>query len=232
MPYSKSRSRQSFELNLKKLRELSKTASYKKSQFSYDHKNLVCQSAIFLACASIEEYLKNFFEDLIFEFKSNSAKLSEVPSNARVLKLLNSQTQIIKSFVFNGDETKTIKSLNNSWSNYEIIDDNKILTHHITARDIIGTKKYPSSKNLKVLYNRIGIPDILKIIEAKGHKDYKSLLESFLSVREAISHQAAPTVTYDDVKRHFKNILDLINQMDRVKYSHIVKISGDKFWPK
>jgi hypothetical protein len=231
MPYSKSRSRQSFESNLKKLKELSRTASLKKSKFSYDHKNLVCQSAIFLACASIEEYIKNFFEDLVFEYKSKEVIISNIPENLRALKLLTSQSHIIKTFVFNGDEAKSLASINKSWSNYEIIDDNKVLTYQLRAGDIIGTKKYPSSKNLKVLYNRLGINDILKTIEVRGKKDYKSQLESFLSVREAISHQAAPTVLYDDVKRHFKNLTDLINQLDRVKYSQIVLISGELYWP-
>ena len=231
MPYSKSRSRQSFELNLKRLQELSKTASFKKSNFSYDHQNLICQSAIFLACASIEEYLKNFFEDLIFEYKKQSIQLSGLPENLRALKLLISQSHIFKSFVFNGDESKSLTAINRSWGNYEITNDAKTLTHHVKAQDIIGTRKYPSVRNLKTLYNRIGIENVLHQIEVKGQKDYQSQLESFLSIREAISHQAAPTVTHSDVVRHFKNIKELINQLDRIKYSHITKISGEKYWP-
>jgi hypothetical protein len=231
MPYSKSRSRKAFELNLKRLKELSKTASYKKSNFSYDHQNLVCQSAIFLACASIEEYLKNFFEDFVFELGGNSAVLADIPENLRALKLLKSQSSIFKTFILNGDESKSINAINKAWSNYEVTEDAKLLTNQIKSSDIVGTKKYPSPKNLKVLYNRMGIKDVLNQIAAKGKKDYKSQLESFLSVREAISHQAAPTVTHSDVKRHFKNILDIVNQLDRVKYSQITKVSSGLYWP-
>lgn len=231
MPYSKSKSRIGFEENLKKLKNLAKTASYKKSNISYDHKNLICQSSIFLACASIEEYLKNFIEDLVYEFKQNSANISELPDNFRALKLLLSQEHIFKNYVFNGDEPKSLKAINKAWNNYEIIHDDKEISFHITARDIIGTKKYPSVKNLKILYNRFGIKDIFSLLHKKAQKDFKPPLESFLSIREAISHQAAPTVTYDDVKRHFENINDFINYLDRIKYSHLCEVSDQKYWP-
>lgn len=231
MPYSKSRSRQAFESNLRRLRELSKTASYKKSKFCYDHQNLIYQSAIFLACASIEEYLKNFFEDLVFEYNNNAAVLSNLPSNLRALRLLKMQNNILKVFFLNGDEFKSIEAIKKSWDNYKVTNDSELLSSHITSHLIIGTNKYPSIKNLRLLYNRIGVNDVLNKISVKGKKDYKSQLESFLSVREAISHQAAPTLTNDDVKRHFKNILDIINQLDRIKYSQIVKVSGRIYWP-
>lgn len=231
MPYSKSKSRVNFEENLKRLRSLARTASYKKSGFSYDHKNLICQSSIFLACASIEEYLKIFIEDLLYEFNHNSANVSELPDNFRALKLLLSQQHIFKNYVFNGDEPKSLKAINKAWDKYEIIHDNKEVSKHIHPQDIIGTKKYPSVKNLKILYNRFGIKDIFKAVQLRAKKDYKPSLESFLSIREAISHQAAPQVTYEDVKRNFENIQGLVNHLDRIKYSHFCKISGEKYWP-
>jgi len=231
MPYSKSRSRKGFESNLSKLKSLSLNASYKKTNIKYEHRVLIYQSAIFLASASIEEYIKNFFEDLIFEYKSKDAILSDIPENIRALKLLTSQMNIFKTYVNTGDEARSIKAITKAWDNYDIVDNSLKLEYHIKSRDIIGTKKYPSIKNLKILYNRLGINDIIKALEKKGKKDYKSQLESFLSIREAISHQAAPSLTYTDVKRNFENLSDIINQLDRLKYSQIIKLSGNKFWP-
>ena len=94
----------------------------------------------------------------------------------------------------------------------------------------MATNKYPSVKNLKILYIRIGINDIFNEVARRGQKDYKSQLESFLSIREAIAHQEAPVMTFQDVERHLDNLIDFINKIDRVVYSHITKISGEGYW--
>ena len=231
MPYSKSRSRVSFEANLKNLLSLSKEASYKNRGFNYDHQNLIYQSGIFLVCASIEEYLKNFIEDLLFEYRTNGAMLNELPDNIRALMMLTSQKDTFKTFVFNGDEPRALKKLQVNSSLYNFMNDSDVYINHFNAKSVIGTKKYPSVKNLKILYNRLGIPNILHSATVRGQTDYKTQLESFLSVREAISHQAPPQLTYTDVKRHFENIKALINILDRIKFSHIVSISNDSYWP-
>lgn len=231
MPYSKSRSRVSFESNLSNLLSLSRKASYKNSTFSYDYQNMIYQSSIFLVCASIEEYIKSFIEDLIFEYRSKSATLGEIPQNSKTLALLNNQQHIFKSYVFNGDEARTLKKLQVNENIFAVLDESAILNYEVVAKTIIGTKKYPSLKNLKVLYNRIGITDIMAEANRRGARDFKSQLESFLNIREAISHQAPPPLTFTDVLRNFNNIKSLINYIDRIKYTHINKISGSNYWP-
>ncbi len=231
MPYSRSRARVSFDSNLDKLLSLSRKASYRNKGFSYDHQNLIYQSGIFLACASIEEYLKNFIEDLIFEYRSNGAVLGELPDNIRALVLLLGQKDIFKTYVFNGDETKSLKKLHPSSPLYRISNNNTPIGNQVKAKFVIGTKKYPSVKNLKILYNRLGINNILQQAHARGQRDYTNQLESFLSIREAISHQAPPSLTFDDIKRNFGNIRSLINSLDRIKYSHVVKHSSNNYWP-
>lgn len=231
MPYSKSRSRVNFENNQKKLANLAKKASYKNSGYSYEHTLLINQSVIFLLCASIEEYIKNFFEDLFYEYKSQSAELCEIPKNSRALCLLENNMQIYRRHQFNGDEAKAIRDLQVDSNNFAVINDNKIFENELSASIITNNKKYPSKKNLKVLYNRIGINNIFHEINKRGKKDYTSQLESFLNIREAISHQAPPTLTISDVERHFNNIKDIINQIDRSCHTHILNISKADYWP-
>lgn len=231
MSYSKSRARVSFEQSIGDLLRLSRFASLKKNRISYDHQNLIYQSAIFRACAAIEEYLKTFAEDLLFELKAKAAKLSDVPLNLRASSLLYRQTETFKTYIVNGDEASALKRLQPASFPFSVCRDDDLLVDQIGKNDVLGTKKYPSIKNLKVVYNRLGIPDVIQEAHKRGKKDYTNRLESFLSVREAISHQIPPPLTFEDVKRHFANILELLNQFDRISFSHMSKVSNKKFWP-
>ncbi len=231
MSYKKSRSRITFEQSADALLRLSRFASLKRNGFSYDHQNLVFQSAIFRACAAIEEYLKTFSEDLLFSFKSQGAKLCDVPSNLRASSLLIRQTADFKKYIILGDEGALLKRLQPSSGIFSVCRDNDSLVNQIGLNELLGTKKYPSIKNIKVVYNRLGIADIMQAAHKRGKKDYTGRLESFLSVREAISHQLPPPLTFQDVKRHFANIAELLNQFDRIAFSHIARVSDKKYWP-
>lgn len=93
-------------------------------------------------------------------------------------------------------------------------------------------QKYPSIKNIMTLYNRIGIPNIFSVLSALKHRDYKNPLNSFLSVREAIAHQGAGAVTFNDVKNHIEFINELIYMFDKELYKNCCRVAGASFWPK
>lgn len=80
------------------------------------------------------------------------------------------------------------------------------------------------------MYYRIGINDIVTDLNRSAKKDIKTAIESFLSLRESIAHQGAPAITYTDIERHFNNIYEAVNYIDRIVYSHIKKESGEFFW--
>jgi hypothetical protein len=133
-------------------------------------------------------------------------------------------------YLNSGDEGKLLARLSPQMNHYKILNDNDLFSNQITPNLIIGTKKYPSIKNLNLLYNRIGINRILIEIQKKGKKDYEMMLKSFLDVRETLAHQKAPNITFDDVIRHYRNISEIVGMLDRVTYSYLLKRSGSRFW--
>lgn len=231
MTYRKSRSRVSFDCAIVNYRRLSLTASYKTSGFSYAHQNLIFQSAIFQSCAAIEEYLKSFFEDLIFEFKKNKIKIGELPLNVKLMALLKNQKDTFKYYLNNGDEAKTLQKVKGSLPILKLADDTIEINGWIEMSLILGTNKYPSPKNLKTVYNRIGIEDIFKEIHMSSRSNLKGQLDSFLDIRSSISHESPPPLTYKDVKRHLENVANLVKHLDRVKHKHISKVSSSSYWP-
>ncbi|MGJ8739037.1 HEPN domain-containing protein [Zobellia laminariae] len=230
MPYNKSQARIDFEEGTKSLKQVAKKVSYNSSPLEYDQKLLIFQSTMFLMSAKIEEYTKALIEGLIFSYKSNNAVMSEIPENIRTKVLIDNQLVHYTNFNHFKDEKKLLEKLNCSKSYYELLNLTNTFSNSINSQSVLATNKYPSVKNLKILYIRIGIPDIFKEIAKRGQKDDKSPLESFLSIREAIAHQEAPVLTFQDVERHLNNLIDLINKIDRVVYSHITKVSGEKYW--
>jgi hypothetical protein len=230
MPYPKSRARKDFEIESIKLLKLAKKVSFKSSPLTYEHKQLINQSCIFLLTARIEDYTKNLIEDLIYSYSRNGAILEQIPKNIRTKVLLDKQLNHYRTYYNSSDEKVLIKNISIDNTFYQLLDDSVAFTTQVHAFNIIGTNKYPSIKNLKILYNRLGIKDIVNELHRKAKKDITKAIESFLSLRESIAHQGAPTITFNDVERHFKNINEAINYLDRVVYSHIKKESGEIYW--
>ena len=230
MPYSKSRARKEFEVEASKLFKLAKKVSYKSSPLTYDHKQLVHQSCIFLLSARIEDFTKILIEDLLYSYRTKGATLSHIPKNIRTKTLLDKQVSFYRSYYNSSDERSLMRSIAVDNNYYEIIDSTANFTTQIFPNNIIGANKYPSIKNLRILYFRIGINDIVSDLNRKARKDVKTNIESFLSLRESIAHQGAPSITFIDVERHFKNMIEAISYIDRIVYSHIKMESGERYW--
>lgn len=230
MPYKKSQARIDFETGSKSLKQVIKKVSYKSSPLKYEQKLLIYQSTMFLMSAKLEEYTKTLIEDLIFSYKSNNASMSEIPDNIKTKTIIDNQLNHYKNYNHNSDEKKLLEKISCTKDYYNVLNSSSPFTNNINSHTVIATNKYPSVKNMKILYFRIGIPDIFNGIAKKGKKDFKSFLESFLSIREAIAHQEAPTLTHQDTERHINNLCEMISNIDRVVYSHIAKTSGEKYW--
>lgn len=230
MPYSKSTARKDFELETVKLKKLAKKISFKSSSLSYEYKQLVYQSCIFLLCARIEDYTKKLIENILYNYRHQGALLSHLPENIRTKALIDTQKPHFKNYYNQSDEKKLIENLRISNNCYDILNDKQLYTNQIKPHHIIGTNKYPSVKNLKILYNRLGIEDIIKQININSQKDLKTSFESFLSLRESIAHQSTNSITFEDIDRHFQNVLNYINHIDRIIYKHICKTSKSTYW--
>lgn len=131
------------------------------------------------------------------------------------------------------NEKETLEKLVNTKSTLKnFLDDTELFDNRWLAENIWSNKKYPSVKNLITLYNRLGIPNIFKVLASVGHKDYKTPLNSFLSIRESIAHQGAGDVTYKDVKSYIDFINNLIYMFDKELYKHCCRVAGGVFWPR
>ncbi len=230
MPYKKSKARKEFEQSLEELFSLARSISYQKIKLSYDHKNLIYQSSIVLLSSAIEEYLRVFVEDLFYSYKINNSTLSQIHRNSRSFSLFSNQRAFYEAFVHTRDEPKILDKLDIKNFCFSVINDHETFVNQIDAKKIVFDRKYPSVKNIKILYNRLGIKNIFSVINNKGGKDFGFILTSFLDIREMIAHQESTDLTFTDVKRNFIYINEFINQLDRVAFGMVCSTSGNSFW--
>lgn len=85
---------------------------------------------------------------------------------------------------------------------------------------IVGNRKYPSVKNIKAIFNRIGVPNIFHRLNAITKRDSEKVLQSFLDIRQAIAHQSPPNLTYPDVRSYIRNVQGIVRALDRILYTH------------
>ena len=230
MPYIRSLARKDFIVQTNDLLQHAKYTNVTGiSSVNASVEQMVMQAAIFKTSASIEEYLNTSITDWLNLADCAANNSSSLPDNVRWTIISKTHLQSYKNFIYQPNEKKLFASLGAAYCNTLLIDSNplggKIITNIVT-----GDRKYPSVKNVKSLYFRIGISDIFQKANQVTRKNIDNILKSFLSIREAIAHQSPPNITYTDTKRHLKNMQSFIGGLDRVLHSHVIKHHGSACW--
>jgi hypothetical protein len=95
---------------------------------------------------------------------------------------------------------------------------------------VLSETTYPSAKNIKRLFARLGIDDLFARLDKRCKRDMALTIDSFQSLRTALAHESPPNVTIIDVKLHFESMRLLTKALDRVAFNHIYKESGGDCW--
>ena len=91
--------------------------------------------------------------------------------------------------------------------------------------------KYPSTKNLRKLFRRLGIDPVFDRLNAVAKRDVESLLTSFNDVRTEMAHQGMPIgMSVGDIKARINDISLVVGYIDRLFYSHVSKTTGVVCW--
>lgn len=232
MSYTKSRARVLFEQKVDELLVLAR-ANKKLTGLTYDQKNKVYQSCVIFLCSAIEDYQKSIIEDCFYQMIQQHVQIANIHVNTRAYVLIKKLVGNFRNYLFDKKNEKT--TISNISNNTEMI--RKLTTNEDTFdmtwlhKEIWGDKKYPSIKNLAILYNRLGIANIFASLNSKGQKDYKTKLESLTSIRESAAHSSGVAVTYNDVKENCAFVKNFIYMLDKELYSHFSHLAGVTVWP-
>jgi hypothetical protein len=86
----------------------------------------------------------------------------------------------------------------------------------------IADKSYPSVKNVKRMFKRIGITNVFTRLKMRLKFDVELEIFSLNGLRGSLAHSGlSGSLSYRDVKGHVKRIQQIVAAMDRESFYHL-----------
>lgn len=232
MPYLVSTARKTTKSEFKEIKSRIRKSQSKNIDPSI--REYVVAASIFLAHATLENYVSDVFSGFANGIQSSPIKGSEIPDTLRAHLFLSKidKTKIYGSAIGMHAESESLISLSNSLKHAAgtVVDDSKTI-FRFTGKDIYTSYKYPSADNLKKIFQRIGEPKIFQQLDIVIKRDSKSLLESLGSLRTQLAHTGQlPGVSPSDVIKKIQDIEIFVSALDRVMHKTITRSFGHKVW--
>ncbi|MBV9788968.1 MAG: hypothetical protein JOZ51_12375 [Chloroflexi bacterium] len=232
MPYTKSRARKAFDIEVDELIKVIREAHSRKCNLPNVRSHVLC-SAVMLCSAKVEVYLEDVISDWINLINASGIRTDQLPRNFRAYYLNNSSTvSLYKSFFASNDEVDFLKKLSNTLGqDFRQVAIDGVNVPVLQTRYIYADKKYPSPDNMKHLFNRLGISDIFSQLNKSARTDLKAVLVSFNDIRTSVAHQGVPVgLTAKDIGLRLKDVKRVVSHIDKILYFHVVKHTGAICW--
>lgn len=193
-------------------------------------RNMTYQSAIFQASSSLEEYLKQIFDHWVFELKRHGSPGTSIPSRARFSYFGRELSDTFSRFVHMRDESNLAKKLEDRSNVIDFAMGRSEILPHITGDIAYKDKKYPSPKNLKSLYARIGCEDIFDRLSQDLRTNAELKLQAFNDLRTSIAHGTPPSLTLLDVRRNLDDVALFVKSLDKINHKEFSKSFVGGVW--
>jgi hypothetical protein len=141
-----------------------------------------------------------------------------------------SQEEAFKRFIGLGDEVDLSARTGAMLETFLLFDEAKPAPALEYRSTLIKDKKFPSVRNVEILFRRLGIPRIFQALSRRSSTDVELALRAFMDVRNALAHESPPSITHLDVARYFTQVEVWIEAIDREFYGHVVRSSGSNYW--
>ncbi|MCX5825336.1 MAG: HEPN domain-containing protein [Deltaproteobacteria bacterium] len=229
MPYATSLARKEFLLRTNSILKICRNETARRVGLPSPAIELLFQAAIFKTSAFIEVYLNDIISDWLHDISIKGFTAVSLPEDLKWFSIVSAHIKEYEKFFVNKDEERLINSIKNKRQN-QLLDNASSVSDLIHPNAVLGGRKYPSTKNIKLLFVRIGISDIFHLIDRRGHCAFQPIIQSFLDIRQAIAHQSPPALTLNDVTSQTHNVQRFIAAIDRELFSHVIRCHGNVCW--
>jgi hypothetical protein len=185
-----------------------------------------------LASAAIEAYLEDVLAAYCSALCAAGATAATLPPTLRA-HLANSQelADAYRRYVASGDEEQLHASLISLFDSEAASLSSGATVPVFGPSRIYGTKRYPSVKNIKSMFRRLGIPKIFSRLNARVRGFAELQLQSFNDVRNALAHEGKVTsVSVDDVRSRIAAVARLLGALDREIWSSYPNVWKNGGW--
>lgn len=230
MPYTRSAYRKEFDSNVDAHIRIIKE-SKKNRYLTNELKESVLASSVFQVSSAIENYLKDIISNWIIEIKKCAPQKVTLPQEMNAIFLLKTMQDTYNNFLINKTgEREAIKKMISDLSYINKASSQNIL-QILSETKLVDDRKYPSEKNLPLLFYRIGINNIFDEINKITKSASKLQLKSFMDIRTTIAHSNnCNGLTAEDVINKLNEIKKIICSIDRILFKHFHKNSPSCCW--
>ena len=192
--------------------------------------NYIHGAAILFLSAKLENYISDLFQGIAQEICRNNIPDKDVPNSLLGWIFLRDGNEIAaKRYISNGDEGEYVLTVG-GYLNDKIFATTDTYVTEEKFRNL-SDKSYPSVKNLRRMYKRIGINSIFGRLNNRMKRDAAAELESLNSSRGALAHSGiSNTHAYSDVKRLITSIKKLVSALDKETFYHLRNENCQSAW--
>lgn len=216
-----------------RLKEMHRTFDYAKRRtrkLPTHVRDAIFQNCVFLLSATLEDFIADVLTQWFNELLKQKATGSLMPEVTRLFLLARSMEANYFNYVADRDEVKLASKIGTKRHLLALVDGSQPIPVMDYREAVISDRSFPSTKNFDRLFGRVGIPKMSSKLNSRVKGDFLLALQSLMDVRNALAHEYPPPITDVDVKRHLKNLNGWINAIDREIFSHLVRVSGSKYW--
>lgn len=229
MPYTISQHRKDFEIRTNELRKASSIAQ-RDANVPAVIRDLVFQCCILQTSAAIEEYIRSVFDGWAFKVRNSAQSFASIPMRTRAAIAKERLLPHFLGYNYTSDEKVLLQKLEGEADIWPMLQGVAPITATFEGRTIFDSRKYPSEKNMKVLFARIGIDNPFDQMASVMKADAELRLTGFNSIRTALAHSNPPQLTHLDVKREVLNMQSIVRAVDRVLHRHLTRQCGVSAW--
>lgn len=234
MPYSKSSARRAFEWELAKQVAMIRSVGPTKIP-NQDVRAYVLSSAVALSSVAMELYLETLVSTWITKVRVGGTLHIHFPKELRWFIVFHS---ILKGpterYAGLKDERVFLESVKKAWGapNWDLLDDTKAIAATTQLSLLIDRKRYPSPDNIKVVFRRLGVPNLFGQLNKTAKTDVEALLTSFNDVRNNFAHSGILVgFSVRDIVKTVRNLDRIVNAIDRAFFKHVIATYGQACWP-
>ncbi|MBZ9870896.1 hypothetical protein LB542_08485 [Mesorhizobium sp. BR1-1-9] len=193
-------------------------------------RDAIFQNCVFQLSALLEDYLLELTSQWLSGLTAAGATNSRMPMITRALFAARSQEELHRRFIALGDETELAIGTSEQLAVFGLLRDDDQMPVLDLVSKLIKDRKFPSIRNLEVLFRRLGKPKMTQALSKRTKTNVELALQAFMDVRNVLAHEGPPSITDLDVGRYFERVDAWIEGIDREFYGHVVKTSGAQYW--
>lgn len=227
--YSASSARVEFERSVLEIERVIRQVAPPK-RVDPDIKNYILGAAVLFLSAKLENYISDLFNGICQEACQKVKSAAGVPESLLGWAFLNDgHADRSRTFVARNDEGEFIRKTGEYLAR-EIIGNGStyLLPHRFNG---IDDKAYPSVKNVKRMFRRLGIDDVFSRLNRRMKCNAEGELTSFNNIRGALAHTGiSGSYSYGDIKVQVARVRRLVGALDNEAFFHLRVCAADVAW--